>query len=823
MLEHDISTADAMRHLRSAEHDPHAFDRRRFLQLVGMGMGAGLVAGGTGSLLDHLVLPGHDPSVWAAGPVGPTDGILVVIGMYGGNDGLNTVVPFNDGNYYTMHGSLAIPGNQTLALDGHVGLNPELPEFKRLWDAGNLAIVDGVGYSNPDLSHFNSMAYWMAGKPNAVPTSGWLGRWLDGYLSGSRDLYAAAEVGYSVPLHLIGQSSRGTAVPPNRPGYGADTSARSERQYAAIREMQATPNGPWFDSVAQAFVDQLDLARTLSPVLPDESALSDIDIVAGMEVAARLINANLGLRVVTAGWGEFDSHAGQPTMHTDRMRELNAAVKRFYEVLGPAWKSRVTVMTFSEFGRTPWDNDGAGTDHGTSAPHFVFGDNVKGGRYGRRPTMAGLGRWDRMASHVDFRSYYASIIDGWLGGGSSTVLGGNFENLGLFKRGPGRLAGGTIAPGPYQVTPPSRFKPLSPRRIGDTRDGTGGLPRRKLRPRESVRLKVAGVGGVPASGCTAVVVNVTSVEPTAAMYFTVYPGSTARPLSANLNGGPGRPVPNLVVMGVGDDGRIEVFNSHGETHCVVDVFGYFTAGAGDRFVATSPRRLFDTRSGTGIRRGKILDRTKVDVQVAGKAGVPASGATAVVMNLAVTQPSASGYLRASPKGTAASTSNVNFGVGDTIPNLVICKIGSGGKITLDGRSDTHAVGDVFGYFAAGGDLLQAMGPQRVLDTRSGLGAAPGPVGPKRSVELAMAGRNGIPNGATAVVLNVAATNVAAASYVTVWPAGSKQPGTANLNLVAGRTIANLVICRLGEGGALMLGNSLANCDLIADVLGYFVD
>ena len=183
MLDPDISTADALRHLTVAETDPFAIDRRRFLQLIGMGVGAGLIASNGGSLL-NLDLPGLDPSAWAAGPIGANDGILIVIGMFGGNDGLNTVVPFNDGNYRTQHGSLAIPGSSTLLLDANTGLHPALTELKRFWDAGQLAIVEGIGYPDPDLSHFTSMAKWMAGRPTGLPTTGWIGRWLDGRMAG---------------------------------------------------------------------------------------------------------------------------------------------------------------------------------------------------------------------------------------------------------------------------------------------------------------------------------------------------------------------------------------------------------------------------------------------------------------------------------------------------------------------------------------------------------------------------------------------------------------------------------------------------------------
>jgi len=822
VLDTDISTADALRHLQSPEPDDRAtIDRRRFLQLVGMGMGAGLVAGGSGSLLDEMLL-GHDPSAWAAGPVGAHDGILVVIGMFGGNDGLNTVVPINDSRYYTQHGSLAIPAASTLPLDSSAGLNPRLPVLKQFWDRGQLAVVRGIGYPNGDLSHFNSMAYWMAGQVGGIPSTGWLGRWLDGYLGGSADLFAASEIGWNVPLHLVGASRRGTVVPLGRPGFGAATDPRSERAYAAIRAMNTSAHGPWHAAVAQAYSDQLTVAAMLAPEYPSEN--SDNELVARLEIAARLINANLGFRVLTAGWGDFDSHAGQPDMHNTRMTELNDAIARFFAVLDPAWSSRVTVMTFSEFGRTSWDNDGAGTDHGTSAPHFVIGANVRGGMYGAQPSLKNLERWDRMPHTVDFRSYYASIIDGWMGGGSRDVLGANYENLKLFARTPGITTSGGTAPLPARVSAPSIFNPITPFRVFDSRDGTGGGLTRPLNAGERVRVLIAGVGDIPASGVTAVVANVTAHEATQPNYFTVYPSRTARPGTSNLNAGPGRTVPNLVVMGVGSDGSIDVFNSHGTAHCIVDVFGYYTADAGDRFTPLRPRRLFDTRNGRGIRAGKIVHQTPVDVQVAGEAGVPASGATAVVLNVAVVEPESLGWVRVRPAGdTRGATSNLNFRPGDIVPNLVICKLGDGGKITVDGYGPgTHVLGDVFGYFGESGSLLRTVAPKRMLDTRDGIGAEKRPVGPDHGITLSIAGLSTFPRDATAVVLNVTATNVAGPTYVTVWPDGTDMPSTSNLNVVTGQTTANLVICRLGSTGALQLASPIANCDLIADVLGYCI-
>ena len=262
--------------------------------------------------------------------------MLIVIGMFGGNDGLNTVVPFNDQQYIAQHRGLAIKPGEALPIDAETGLHPELTALKRFWDAGQLAIVEGLGYPNPDLSHFNSMAKWMAGSPTGIPTSGWLGRWLDGRLGGGKDLYAAVEIGQSVPLHLIGRTQRGTAVPAGRPAFGASSDGGDRKVYAGLRRLAAGDPSTWRGRIGQAQIDQLDLATTLAPIIPSADRLSGTPLVAELEVMANLVNANLGLRVLTTGWGDFDSHAGQPNQHGTRMRELNAAIARFFELLSPA-------------------------------------------------------------------------------------------------------------------------------------------------------------------------------------------------------------------------------------------------------------------------------------------------------------------------------------------------------------------------------------------------------------------------------------------------------------------------------------------------------
>lgn len=836
MLDPDISTVDALRHLHVADVDPHALDRRRFLQLVGLGVGAGALAGPVSSLLE-LSLPGLDPSVWAAGPAGPNDGVLIVIGMFGGNDGLNTVVPINDQQYYGQHRSLAIQPGTTLPIDAATGLHPELTTFKQFWDAGQLAIVEGVGYPDPDLSHFNSMAKWMAGSPTGIATSGWLGRWLDGYLGGAKNLYAAAEIGQSVPLHLVGRVQRGTAVAAGRPAFGASSNAGDQKIYAALRRMGAGDPATWRGRVGGAQIDQLDLATTLAPLIPPDNQLSDMPLVAELEVMARLVNANLGLRVLSAGWGDFDSHAGQPSQHGTRMRELNAAVARFYQVLSPAWSSRVTIMTFSEFGRTSWSNDGAGTDHGTSAPHFVLGANVRGGRYGQRPSLARLGRWDRMPFHVDFRDYYGSLLDGWLGGGASEILGGRpVQDLGLFARSPGVVPtlppsrtpsgspGGSTVPAPPTLASlvAGRFVALAPQRVCDTRRGLGGHSG-PIGPGETMAVQIAGLAGVPASGVLGVAVNVTSVNPSEPGFFSVFPSNVTATGSSSLNTVPGRAVPNMAIVGVGPDGKIGVFNAVGTADCIVDVMGYVSAGPGSGLLPLVPTRLLDTRTGVGIPLARLRGGQRVDLTVAGVGGVPASGVDAVVLNVAALRPTVTGFLSVCPSGMAVpEISNLNYDPGRNVPNLVVCKLGPDGAVSLVANAgELDVIADVVGCFTSDGVSQVSIPPSRVLDTRHGIGGPAGLVGPESEIDVSVVGVSGVDPAATAVILNVTATGTTQETFVTVYPDGVARPDASSLNVAQGATIANLVIAKVGSNGRVRLYNQAGNLHLIADVTGYF--
>jgi len=435
MLDPDISTAQARALLAVPDLDdgpagPLGWSRRQFLQAIGMGAFSGMAIGTLGEQFF-----GDLPDAWAAPPIGANDGILVLIVLYGGNDGLNTVIPYSDPAYQASRSNIAIPVESSLPLDGTLALHPELGYVKSLYDAGDVAIVQGVGYPNPDLSHFSSMAIWMNGQfGSSAPTTGWLGRWLDG-LPPAASL-AGASIDTSVPLHMLGAARRAVAVTPGDL-FGTVGTAEDARMFAGIRAMAAASGGrgQWHDAFAATMARQLDVATEVAPAFTGTFPPRGLE--RDLTVAARLINANIGLRVLDIGRGGFDHHDNEPSKHQDLLRDLNIGIQNFYATLAPEFADRVTMLTVSEFGRTPGSNASLGTDHGTAAPLFVIGQQVKGGLYGAQPSLTALDQNKRMFSTVDFRAVYGTIIDGWLGGGGSTVVNGPFENLGFFEAGPG--------------------------------------------------------------------------------------------------------------------------------------------------------------------------------------------------------------------------------------------------------------------------------------------------------------------------------------------------------------------------------------------------
>lgn len=413
---------------------PGQVTRRLFLQ-------GALATGGALALLPSA----FDSLAAAATPVGADEGILVVIHMGGGNDGLNFVPPRDDGTYRDLRGSIAIA--EPLALSSAFGFHPALGRLRTRYEAGQVAIVQGVGQTGDDRSHFSSTATWMAGTASGSRSTGWLGRWLDGVPEATEGLRAVS-IGAGVPLHLRGQQAVVTALDTGGGLFGAD---RSDPVYAAAYDAVAsfatgsTGTGVWGDELATAGALAIDLAADLDelfvPLLPDDSLTSQLVL------CARLINANLGIRVLNVSYGSFDTHDNQLTEQQALLAELDEGIDAFYAALDrDTWGRRVALMSFSEFGRRGRANASLGTDHGNGSSLVVVGDNVLGGFHGQAPDLRDLDDGDPR-THVDFRSYYASVLGGWLGGDVGEVMGEAYEDLGLFRGTPGQVVAGPITTG----------------------------------------------------------------------------------------------------------------------------------------------------------------------------------------------------------------------------------------------------------------------------------------------------------------------------------------------------------------------------------------
>ena len=397
---------------------------------------------------------------------------------------------------------------------------------------------------------------------------------------------------------------------------------------------------------------------------------------------------------------------------------------------------------------------------------------------------------------------------------------------------------------PSNAVTPGRgqYHSLAPARILDTRDGTGG-PAAPLGPGASRNVQITGKGGVPSTGVSAIVLNVTVTNGTTGSYLTVWPAGVPRPLASNLNWTAGKNVPNLVEVAIGVNGQVSVFNAAGSADVVFDVAGYVvtptaTPGPDGLDTPVVPKRVLDTRDGTGgVPAAAVGPGGTVSVRVNGQAGLPLTGVSAVVLNVTVDGPTAASYLTVWPTGVAQPVaSNLNFVAGQTIPNRVIVQVGNNGTpgwvSFFNAAGSVNVIADIGGWFgdgsnpAATGSRFVGVTPARILDTRDGTGGFSTPVGPGQTIAATVAGLGGVPAmnatvAPTAVVLNVTVADTTAPSYLTVWPDAAPQPNASDLNWAAGLTVPNLVVVKLGPSGKIDLYNPAGSTNVIIDVVGWY--
>lgn len=398
--------------------------RRRFLTWTGI-VGAGaLAAGATQVDWDHLM------SAAADDPLDPDAGVLVVLTLYGGNDGLNTVVPASDDAYQDARPDLAYKPEDVLDVGEGLGLNPGMKGMKGLWDDGKLAIVRGVGYPHPDHSHFRSMGIWQTASPETPVQSGWLGRWLDA--TDGNPLHALAIDPVLPPLFAGEKTSAaslpagGLVLPKGDLGDG----------FAALG---AASDGEerWQAAAARSIADLHNAAKTLGGAVhgPDgedgdgdeerdkgATAGGNSGLKAQLDVVARLIEAGVPTRAYSVSLGGFDTHADERGTQERLLTELDTALTPFAQRLAATDRGKqAVVLVYSEFGRRVKGNASDGTDHGTAGPVFVLGDRVHGGFFGEQPSLTDLDD-DDLKSTTDFRDVYASMLSDVLGADPGKVL-----------------------------------------------------------------------------------------------------------------------------------------------------------------------------------------------------------------------------------------------------------------------------------------------------------------------------------------------------------------------------------------------------------------
>ena len=426
--------------------------RRRTLQI-----GAGVAAG---SMLTNRLPFVRDLVGIGTAEASQVPSTVVLVYLDGGNDGLNTLVPLTDPRYQDYRGALAISGNTTLPINTEYGLHSSLPFMHSMWTNGRAAFVRGVGYTNNNLSHFSSIDHWhygygAVGSPVvASPHTGWAGRYADSI--GPSNPFTSVAIGTHTPVSLRGNSVAALQIPiPQSQLFGANLADLNEKWVAdALRSINTTGSGT--GTLGTALSARAASAIDVAPTASTSWNGADGTIInRQMTMAANLINARLGVRVISVAFDGFDTHAQQALTHARLLGDLDTALSTFFSRLDPALSRSVAVMTYSEFGRRARSNNSAGTDHGSSSIGMVFGANVAGGIYGDEPGLATLDAAGNTVVTTDFRRLYSTMLASWLGADPDPILGASHTPLPLFAAQPGVVPTTTSTSSTSSTRPPA--------------------------------------------------------------------------------------------------------------------------------------------------------------------------------------------------------------------------------------------------------------------------------------------------------------------------------------------------------------------------------
>ena len=369
--------------------------------------------------------------------------ILVVLEMSGGNDGLNTVVPYTNDEYYRVRPTLGIKEDKVLKISDEFGFHPSLLGWERLFKDGHMAVVHGCSYPNATRSHFESMRFWHTGVPNAAETYGWLGRLADTRDPQGTDSYIVNVASQQSPAVVSAKHSAVVFDDPAR-FRRAGTAEQSElfQEVVRQRELSGNSNLDFVRSIGSVAETSSDFIRNACAEFRSKASYGYGAVGPKLQNIVAQIGADSPARIYYTSFGSFDHHAGQAESHVDMLNRAGDSVLAFYrdlEAIGRA--DQVTLMMFSEFGRRVKENAGRGTDHGVAGPMFVIGKQVQGGLYGEHPSLTdldeaqggGAGWGGDLKMTTDFRHVYATMTKEWLGvDDTKSVLKADFPTLGMF-------------------------------------------------------------------------------------------------------------------------------------------------------------------------------------------------------------------------------------------------------------------------------------------------------------------------------------------------------------------------------------------------------
>ena len=395
-----------------------------------------LLAGMAGLSAMSMVPPAFAQAAQAAAAQAVASGkVLVILELSGGNDGLNTVVPYGDDAYYRQRPNIGIPKNELRIIDDHFGFNPGMAGFESLYKDGKMAIVHGCGYENPSYSHFTSMAYWHTAAPNSGDEYGWVGRLADSIAPSAPSNYLV-NIGSTQSLAV--KSEKHVPVvfdDPNR--FMREAFAAEKKALDVVPDIGEieNPSRRFLLDIARGANDASALVRDAWSTYdsPVDYGVNDLDL----QKVVALLDAGMptSLYYVSYRNNSFDTHVFQNNLHRRLLTYTSDAVAGFIRDLERIGRADdVALMIFSEFGRRVPENVSLGTDHGAANAMFVVGNQVKGGHYGKLPSLTELADGDNLAYTTDFRKVYQSITQGWLGhNDSANLLGGDFGTFDLFS------------------------------------------------------------------------------------------------------------------------------------------------------------------------------------------------------------------------------------------------------------------------------------------------------------------------------------------------------------------------------------------------------